>query len=402
MTGQTPVAPGTGIRAHRRQFWLLVGMNALVGGMLGLERTILPLIAAEEFHLSSAVTIFSFIIAFGAVKACANLTAGWLADRVGRRRVLVAGWIAALPVPVLLGWGASWNAIVAANILLGVSQGLTWSMTVTMKIDLAGARERGLAMGLNEFAGYGGAGVTALATGFIAAHVGLRPQPFYLGIIYSLLGLALATWTVRDTTPAPDAQRASGATPATLRRTLVAASQAGLVNNLNDAMSWGVFPLLFAAQGLSLQAIGEIKATYLLTWSVGQLATGALSDRWGRRRLIVGGMLVQAAAHAVVGFGLERPRLAGLAGAWLLGAGTAMAYPALLALVGDVAPPARRARALGAYRFWRDLGYVAGGLTSGIVAQTLGLIWTVHVSGLLTLASAMIAWALIKTSAQRG
>jgi MFS family permease len=402
MTGQTPVAPGTGIRAHRRQFWLLVGMNALVGGMLGLERTILPLIAAEEFHLSSAVTIFSFIIAFGAVKACANLTAGWLADRVGRRRVLVAGWIAALPVPVLLGWGASWNAIVAANILLGVSQGLTWSMTVTMKIDLASARERGLAMGLNEFAGYGGAGVTALATGFIAAHAGLRPQPFYLGVIYSLLGLALAIWTVRDTTPAPDAQGASGTTPGLLRRTLLAASQAGLVNNLNDAMSWGVFPLLFAAQGLSLQAIGEIKATYLLTWSVGQLATGALSDRWGRRRLIVGGMLVQAAAHAVVGFGLERPRLTGLAGAWLLGAGTAMAYPALLALVGDVAPPARRARALGAYRFWRDLGYVAGGLTSGIVAQTLGLIWTVHVSGLLTLASAMIAWALTKTSAQPG
>ncbi len=405
-----PVA--LGLWANAGQFWLLVLVNAFVGGMVGLERTIVPLVGTEEFGLASGVVVFAFIIAFGVVKACTNLVSGVLADRFTRKAVLVAGWAVGLPVPFMLAWGPTWDWIVAANVLLGVSQGLAWSMTVNMKIDLVGPRRRGLAMGLNEFAGYGAVGVTALGTGYLAARTGLRPDPFFVGIAYAAAGFALSLLAVRDT-------RAHAALEASLRsrgdepaarptmawvvaetswrdRTLFGVSQAGLVNNLNDGMSWGVFPLLFAAHGIGLEGIGVIKAVYPLTWGAGQLVTGLLSDRLGRKPLIVAGMLTQAAGHVVIGFGVARPFLTGVAGSLLLGIGTAMVYPALLAAVGDVAHPSWRATSLGVYRFWRDLGYAVGALMSGLVAGALGLVWSVHVAGLLTLLSGLLAWAVMR------
>jgi MFS family permease len=406
-----------GIRENWGQFWLLVLVNAFVGGMVGLERTVVPLVGTEEFHIGSALVVFSFIIAFGVVKAFSNLASGVLADHFTRKSVLVAGWAIGLPVPFLLGWGPTWGWIVIANVLLGLSQGLTWSMTVNMKIDLAGGSHRGLAMGLNEFAGYAAVGVTALATGYIAARYGLRPEPFYLGIAYTILGCALSLWAVRDTRAhanleaalrpghhkAPVSARHTSwvvAETSWRNRTLFGASQAGLVNNLNDGMSWGVFPILFAAHGVGLEGIGLIKAVYPLTWAIGQLATGVLSDRIGRKPLIVAGMLVQAAAHVIIGFGLTRPLVTGIAGSVLLGAGTAMVYPALLAAVGDVAHPSWRARAVGVYRFWRDMGYAIGALMAGLVAGALGLVWSVHVAGALTFASGLLAWIAMRETLQ--
>jgi len=409
-------AVALGLRANAGQFWLLVLVNAFVGGMVGLERTVVPLVGTEEFHIASAVVVFSFIIAFGVVKAVANLASGVLADRFTRKSVLVVGWAVGLPVPFMLAWGPSWGWIVMANVLLGVSQGLAWSMTVNMKVDLVGPKHRGLAMGLNEFAGYGAVGLTALATGYLASRWGLRPEPFYLGIAYTLLGLGLSIWAVRDTRahaqveagvhlPSAEATtrpRASWIVVETSwrNRTLFGVSQAGLVNNLNDGMSWGVFPLLFAAHGVGLERIGLIKAVYLLTWSVGQVVTGALSDRIGRKPLIVAGMLVQAAALALIGLGLDQPFRAGIAGSVLLGAGTAMVYPALLATVGDVAHPSWRASAMGVYRFWRDMGYAVGALMAGLVAGAFGLVWSVHVAGLLTFASGLLAWIAMRASSR--
>lgn len=399
-----------GLRENLPQFSLLVLVNAFVGGMVGLERTVVPLIGTEEFGIGSEVVIFSFIITFGLVKACVNLVSGVLADRFTRKAVLVAGWIVGLPVPFMLGYGPSWAWIVGANALLGVSQGLAWSMTVNMKIDLVGPRQRGLAMGLNEAAGYGAVGLTALATGYVASRYGLRPEPFFIGIAYSSLGLLLTVALVRDTrgharreasmhsapelTPTPSSARVFAET-SWRNRTLFSASQAGLVNNLNDGMSWGVFPLLFVANGVSLEGVGLIKAVYPVIWGVGQILTGSLADRVGRKPLIVWGMLVQAAGHAVIGLGLAAPLLAGLVGSILLGLGTAMVYPALLATVGDVAHPTWRATSVGVYRFWRDLGYAVGALMAGVVAAMLGLVWAVHAAGILTLLSGLVAWALM-------
>jgi MFS family permease len=378
--------------------------------MVGLERTVVPLIGTQEFGIGSEVVVFSFIIAFGVVKALVNFASGRLADRFTRRAVLIAGWIVGLPVPFMLGYGPSWAWIVAANVLLGVSQGLAWSMTVNMKIDLAGPRNRGLAMGLNEAAGYGALGLTALATGYLAAHYGLRPQPFYLGIVYAILGLSLSALLVRDTRGHARLEAAlhhshiPSSPPSTMEvfaetswrnKTLFGVSQAGLVNNLNDGMSWGVFPLLFFTNGVGLEGVGLIKAVYPVIWGVGQVVTGPLSDRIGRKPLIVWGMITQAVAHAVIGFGLGTPFIAGLAGSALLGIGTAMVYPALLAAVGDGAHPAWRATSVGVYRFWRDLGYAVGPLMAGVVAGVLGLVWSVHVAGLLTLASGLVAWKVM-------
>ena len=401
--------PLIGLRENWRQFSLLMLVNAFVGGMVGLERTVVPLVGTEELGIPAGIVAFSFVLAFGVVKAGANLAAGVGADRLDRKRVLVAGWAVGLPVPFMLAWAPSWGWIVAANVLLGLNQGLAWSMTVIMKIDLVGPRSRGLAMGLNEAAGYGAVGLTALLTGYVAATAGLRPEPFYVGIGYAVLGLALSVLLVRDTSahaalqghladeavgggPGPVSLRRVVAETSWRNRTLFGASQAGLVNNLNDAVSWTVFPVLFAGLGVGVADIGLIKAVYPVIWGVGQLATGALADLIGRKPLIVWGMVVQSAGLAVIGLQPSRPFLDGVLGSTLLGVGTAMVYPALLATVSDAAHPAWRAGAIGVYRTWRDLGYAAGALLAGVVAAGLGLVWAVHVAGVLTLASGLVAW----------
>jgi MFS family permease len=360
--------------------------------MVGQERTLLPLLARDVFGLTTFTSTLTFLVAFGATKAVVNALAGSLSDRFGRKPVLVTGWMVGLPVPLLIIWAPSWWWVVLANVLLGVNQGLTWSTTINMKIDLVGPERRGLAMGLNEASGYGAVALTALATGYIAARAGLRPEPFFLGIAYAGLGLAMSALFVRETRQfarqeAADTPKAPGQT-GSIRHVffltsikepaLSACSQAGLVNNLNDALAWGVFPLFFARGGLSVEAIGTLTALYPAVWALGQLFTGALSDRWGRKRLIFMGLWVQALAIAVIGstrgFGLWA------AGSVVLGVGTAMVYPTLLAAIGDVAHPAWRASSVGVYRFWRDLGFALGGLLTGIVADAYGLrtaIWVV-------------------------
>jgi MFS family permease len=399
-----------GIRENWPQFSLLVLINVCVGGMVGLERTIVPLIATQEFHLTSDTLIFSFIVAFGLIKAISNAASGMLADRFTRKAMLVAGWMIGLPVPFLLAWGPSWTWILVANVLLGASQGFTWSMTVTMKSDLVGTRQRGLAMGLNECAGYGGLGLTALLTGYIAARTGLRPEPFYVGMVYVIAGLGLSMLAVRDTTPfvrrAASSTVRTGSTragealdPRSQRQTMFGLCQAGLVNNLNDGISWGVLPLLFTVNGLAVDDIGVVKAVYPLTWSLGQLGTGALADRIGRRPLILWGMILQALALGVIGLGKPSPYTSGVAGGVLLGLGTAMVYPALLAAAADISPAAKRATTLGWYRFWRDLGYPTGALLAGVVSATCGLVWAVYVAGFLTLASGIVAaWLMTEAS----
>lgn len=392
-----------GLRPNLAQFSLLVVVNAFVGAMIGLERTILPAIAEQEFHLVARAAVLSFIVVFGVVKALTNYFAGRLSDAVGRKAVLVAGWLIAVPVPFLLMWAPSWNWILAANALLGVSQGLTWSTAVIMKIDLAGPDRRGLAMGLNEFAGYGAVALSALATGYVAAAYGLRPQPFYLGIAFAMIGLLLSALLVRETqghmrheaknhgTPAHVAtrsQREVFLSTSFLDRNLSSISQAGLVNNLNDGMAWGLFPIFYAAAGLSLERIGWLAAIYPAVWGAGQLFTGALSDRVGRKWLIAGGMWVQAAGIALIVLSTEFRGFA--AGATLLGAGTAMVYPTLLAAIGDVAHPAWRASSVGVYRLWRDLGYAVGALLAGVTADALGIHAAIWLVAAVTFASGIV------------
>ena len=401
-------APALGLRANAAQFTLLVAVNALVGGMLGQERTVLPLLATDVFGLDSYTAVLTYILAFGLAKAVTNYLAGTWSERYGRKPVLVAGWLIALPVPLLLIWAPDWWVVVAANVLLGVSQGLTWSTTVIMKIDLAGPHRRGLAMGLNESAGYLAVALTALLTGHIAANSGLRPEPFLIGIAYAALGLGLSTLAVHETRGhalreatehhelASLSDREVFAQTTLREPSLSSATQAGLVNNLNDGMAWGLFPVLFAATGLSLARIGVLVAVYPAVWGLGQLVTGSLSDRWGRKYLITAGMLLQAAALAVIAgtdtFGLW-------AGASvLLGAGTAMVYPTLLASIGDVAHPSWRARAVGVYRFWRDLGFAVGAVLAGILADTLGIsgaIWAV--AGVTAASGLIVAWRMYET-----
>ena len=386
----TPRPIRLGIRANLAQFSLLVGVNALVGGMIGQERTVLPLLAKEEFGLRAFTSTLTFIVAFGIVKAATNFVAGAMADRYGRKPVLVAGWLVGVPVPILLMVAPSWAWVVVANVLLGVNQGLTWSTTVIMKIDLAGPERRGLAMGLNEAAGYGALALTALATGWIAAQHGLRPEPFLLGLAYAAIGLGLSSVAVRETREFAQLEAGLGPTEVSVgtrqvfalttfrEPALSAVSQAGLVNNLNDGLAWGLFPVLFAAHGLGTAAVGGLVALYPAVWGLGQLATGPLSDRWGRKPLIVGGMLVQAAAIASVA-AFKGP--ASWAAATIaLGVGTAMVYPTLLAAIGDVAHPRWRASAVGVYRLWRDSGFAVGALLAGVLADAASLdaaIWTV-------------------------
>jgi MFS family permease len=402
-----------GLRENLPQFVLLVAVNALVGGMIGQERTVLPLLATGEFGLTDLTFTVSFVAAFGVVKAATNFFAGMLSDRYGRKPVLVAGWLIGLPVPLIIIWAPTWGWIVAANVLLGVNQGLTWSTTVIMKIDLAGPARRGLAMGLNEAAGYGAVAITAVATGFIAEEWGLRPGPFLLGLAYAALALGLSTIAVRETRGHAHHEARNHLPRSTglgsglstrqvfmltsfRERALSASSQAGLVNNLNDGLAWGLFPLYFAAGGLSVRAVGVLAATYPAVWGLGQIATGPLSDRWGRKRLIAAGMWTQAAALALVaattGFASWACALV------LLGVGTAMVYPTLLAAIGDVAHPQWRASAVGVYRLWRDGGYAVGSLLAGIVADAAGIEAAIWVVAALTAASgAVVAVRMYET-----
>ena len=393
-----------GLRENAGQFSLLVLVNAFVGAMVGLERSILPAIAEQEFQLAARSAVLSFIVAFGVAKALTNYVAGRLSDRFGRKHVLVAGWLVAVPVPFLLMWAPSWNWVLAANVLLGISQGLTWSTTVIMKIDLVGPKQRGLAMGMNEFAGYFAVAVSAWATGWIAARHGLRPEPFYLGVAYVVVGLALSMWAVRETrhfvahemgaVARPDANEPDPAHGHLFRRVsftdrdLSSVSQAGLVNNLNDGMAWGLFPLYFAAAGVGVEQIGVLAAIYPATWGLAQLGTGAWSDRVGRKWLIAAGMWVQAAGIGVIALAAAVPGFA--LGAALLGVGTAMVYPTLLATIGDVAHPTWRASAVGVYRLWRDLGYAVGAVLAGVTADALGVPAAMWVVAALTFGSGVV------------
>lgn len=392
-----------GLRENLAQFSLLVVVNAFVGAMVGMERSILPAIAEHDFHLAARAAVLSFIIVFGVTKALTNYLAGRLSDRFGRKHVLAFGWLVAAPVPFLLMWAPSWSWVLFANALLGVSQGLTWSTTVIMKIDLAGAKNRGLAMGLNEFAGYFAVAGSALVTGWIAAHYGLRPQPFYPGVAFVALGLGLSAIVVRETKhhvaheaklhgellpQGMPSQREVFWRTTLLDRNLSSVSQAGLVNNLNDGMAWGLFPLFFAAARMSLEQIGALAAIYPATWGIGQLFTGALSDRLGRKWLIASGMWVQAVG---IGFVILAGGFAGFAtGGALLGVGTAMVYPTLLAAIGDVAHPSWRASSVGVYRLWRDLGYAIGALIAGITADALGLSSAMWLVAAMTFGSGLV------------
>lgn len=398
MTRSVVAAPLLGLRANAGQFALLVAINGLVGGMLGQERTVVPLLASEVFGVTGFGIVLTFVAAFGLTKALSNLAAGALADRYGRKPVLVGGWLIGLPVPLLIIWAPSWDWIIVANLLLGVSQGLTWSSTVIMKIDLVGPTRRGLAMGLNEAAGYGAVAATALLTGFVASQAGLRPAPFLIGLAFAGLGLGASVLFVRETRGHVHVEQQRGVDTipwrevfrrtTTRERSLSAASQAGLVNNLNDGMAWGLLPLLYASHGLSVAQIGILAAAYPAVWGVGQAGTGALSDRIGRKGLIVAGMVIQGGAIALIA--VSTTFWPWLAGAMALGLGTAMVYPTLLAVVADVADPAWRGAAVGVYRLWRDLGFVVGAVAAGVVAQLSGIPAAILVVAALTVGSGMV------------
>ncbi len=400
--------PQLGLRANWRQFALLVAINGFVGAMVGLERSIVPLIATTDFGLASRSAALSFLISFGITKALANLMAGRLSDRLGRKPILVTGWLIGLPVPLLIILAPTWNWVVFANVLLGINQGLCWSTTVIMKIDLVGPKQRGLAMGLNESAGYLAVSLAALLAGYLAATYNLRPAPFYPGVAFALLGLFGSMFLVKDTHAHArhEAQLMRQATPHAIPfvevfrlaswrdSTLFSLSQAGMVNNLNDAMVWGLVPIILSGAGLPLKQLGTIAAVYPGVWGIGQLATGALSDRWGRKWMIVAGMWVQAAAITL--FVLGRAFWPWMAGAALLGVGTALVYPTLLAAVSDVAHPEWRATAVGVYRLWRDGGYAVGAALSGALADLYGNAVTIWVVAALTFLSGIVVLACMR------
>jgi MFS family permease len=407
-TTQSPVR--LGLQANWQQFTLLVLVNAFVGAMVGLERTVVPLLAEADFGLVSKSVMLSFLVSFGIVKALSNLFAGRFSDRIGRKQILVAGWLIGLLVPLLIIWAPSWNWIVFANILLGINQGLCWSTTVIMKIDLVGAKQRGLAMGLNEFAGYLAGAGSALVTGYLAASYGLRPAPFYPGIAFALLGLLLSIFFVQEThahVRQEVKERATDAQPEGSRlsfaqillltswrdRALFAASQAGMVNNLNDGVVWGLLPIFLTGAGLPLEQVSVIAATYLGVWGISQLFTGALSDRWGRKWLIASGMWVQAVG--ILLFVIGHSFAVWLGGAVLLGVGTAMVYPTLLAAISDVAHPEWRASAVGVYRLWRDGGYAIGAVSAGLLADAFGLPTAIAAVAGLTFLSGVVTTAVM-------
>ncbi len=403
-----------GLKENWCQFSLLVLINAFVGGTVGLERTVVPLLGSQVFGLVTKTAILSFIVSFGVVKALSNLAVGNLVDRFGKKRLLVAGWVVGVPVPFMIMLAPSWGWIVAANVLLGINQGFAWSMAVNMKIDLAGPRLRGLATGLNEFAGYAFLGITAFITGYIASAYSLRPQPFYLGVGYVIAGLVLSAFFVRDTRehvrleasqsqsgPEDDEKptfREVFSTTSYKNRNLFACSQAGLVNNLNDGMSWGVFPLFFSSFGLGVGRIGILKAVYPFIWGVLQVATGPLSDRIGRKGLIVSGLWVQTVGMFVI---LETRSFGWwFLGSAIMGLGTAMVYPTLIAAVSDYSHPTWRAKSLSVYRFWRDLGYAVGALFAGIIADLFGLSWAIGSVGALTFLSGAVVAVSMREGAE--
>lgn len=411
MTNKAKAGIRLGLRENWQQFTLLIIVNAFVGAMVGLERTVVPLIAAEQFDLVSQTAILSFLISFGLVKALANLFAGRLGDRIGRKRVLVAGWLVGLPVPFLIILAPSWGWVVFANVLLGINQGLCWSTTVIMKIDLVGPKQRGLAMGLNEFAGYLAVSLSALMTGYLAATYGIRPYPFYPGILFAVLGLVFSVFFVRETRPFVQLEAQNNMTSSTEAeeqpsfaeillltswkdKTLFSISQAGMVNNLNDGMIWGLLPLFLLGYGLPLERIAILAAAYPGVWGLGQLFTGGLSDRLGRKWLIAGGMWTQAAGIGLLVTG--QAFAIWLAGVVLLGLGTAMVYPTLLAAISDVAHPLWRGSAVGVYRLWRDGGYALGALTAGLLADALGMSFAIAVIGGLTLLSGVIVAGVMR------
>lgn len=413
MTTATTSTPQLGLRANLAQFSLLVLVNAFVGAMVGMERSILPAIAEQEFHLAARSAILAFIVIFGVSKALTNYFAGRFSDVYGRKVILIAGWVIAIPVPFLLMWAPSWNWILLANLFLGISQGLTWSTTVIMKIDLAGSQNRGTAMGINEFAGYFAVGLAALATGWIATNYGLRPQPFYLGVVFVVAGLLLSALLVKETKghatqEATLSSQTSKILPSqkdifwqtTWRNpNLSAISQAGLVNNLNDGMAWGLFPLVFATAGMSFTQIGTLAAIYPGVWGICQLFTGALSDRIGRKWLIVVGMWVQAVAIALIIIYSSFAWF--MCAAILLGIGTAMVYPTLLAAIGDAVNPAWRASTVGVYRLWRDMGYAIGALLSGVIADVFGVASAMWFVAALTFLSGVIAAVRMRESLRK-
>jgi MFS family permease len=404
--------PKLGLRANWRQFTLLVVINAFVGAMVGMERTVLPLLARDEFGIASASATLSFLVAFGLVKALTNLAAGHFSDRFGRKPLLVAGWIAALPVAPMIIWAPSWGVVVAANVFLGINQGLAWSTTVIMKIDLAGPRRRGLALGLNEAAGYGAVALAAFVTAELASSYGPRSALFVMGIVIAILGLVLSMAFVRETRGHAEEEARSHpqlAGPRPFRETFVQTSfrdrslsaicQAGLVNNLNDALVWGLVPLYLAREGLSLGRIGIVTAIYPASWGLAQLGTGAWSDRVGRKPLIVAGLWLQAVG--IVGLVAASSYAGRIAAALAMGLGTALVYPTLIAAIGDRAHPSWRASAVGVYRLWRDLGYAVGGLLVGWTSDALGMSTAIVIVGAITATSGIVVALRLEVSKNR-
>jgi len=386
-----------GLKNNWKQFTILVIVNAFVGGMIGMERTIFPQFAELEFGVASKTAILSFITAFGITKAVANYYTGKLANRFGRKNLLVLGWLLAIPIPFILIYAPSWSWVIAANVLLGASQGLTWSSTVVMKIDLVGEKDRGLAMGLNEFAGYFAVGIIAFLSGYVASEYGITPYPFYIGIFISIVGLILSLLWVKDTRGFVKKESESNQTQ-TLKnifwdttihhKTLSSVTQAGLVNNLNDGMIWGLLPILLFSLHYNTENIGIISAIYPTVWGIGQLFTGKMSDLYSKKRMLFWGMLLQGLAILALPFTESFIALSVLAGT--LGLGTALVYPTFLSTIAQATSPAQRAESIGTFRLWRDLGYAFGAIISGITADLFGIYNAIFLIGVLTILSAMV------------
>ena len=396
-----------GLKENWKQFTLLIIINAFVGGMIGLERSILPRIAEVEFHIAAKTAILSFIIVFGIVKALTNYFTGALANKIGRKNLLTMGWLFAIPVPFILMSANSWTWIVAANILLGINQGLTWSSTVVMKIDLVGEKQRGLAMGLNEFAGYVAVALVAFFTGWVALEYGLRPYPFYIGVLLSVTGLLSSWLLVKDTKHHIAAETMTSKVPRLKNifwqttwknKNLSSVTQAGLINNLNDGMAWGLFPILLASKGFSIAQIGTVTAIYPAVWGIGQLFTGKMADYFCKKDLLFLGMLLQGFALVALLFANTMMHYIALSS--VLGWGTAMVYPTFLATVAENTHPADRANSLGVFRLWRDLGYAIGAILTGVVADAFGINASILVIGLLTIFSSIVIFYRMKCSDQ--